>query len=78
MVWLAVIAILNSALSLYYYARLVRYMYAMPHEGEKVSEPVPYVAALLISLVGVMAIGLWPEPFVEIAMQAASVLVGGI
>jgi NADH-quinone oxidoreductase subunit N len=53
-------------------------MYAMPHEGEKVSEPAPYVAALLISLVGVLAIGLWPEPFIEIAMQAANVLVGGI
>ncbi len=30
MTWLAVIAILNSALSLFYYARLVKYMYFMP------------------------------------------------
>lgn len=77
LVWLAVIAILNSALSLYYYARVVRYMYAMPAEGEKVSEPAPYVVALLLAVVGVLAIGLWPEPFVNMAMEAAKVLIPG-
>ena len=41
MTWLAVVAILNSALSLFYYARLVKYMYFMPPEGKKVSMPVP-------------------------------------
>jgi NADH:ubiquinone oxidoreductase subunit 2 (subunit N) len=35
MTWLEVIAILNSALSLYYYARLVRCMYFLPPEGKK-------------------------------------------
>jgi NADH-quinone oxidoreductase subunit N len=74
LVWLAVIAILNSALSLYYYARVVMYMYFMPPEGEKFPEPAPYMAALVIALAGVLAIGLWPEPFVNMAMQAAEVL----
>jgi len=75
--WLAVIAILNSALSLFYYARLVKYMYFLPPEGEgkKVSIPIPYAAALLLAAVGVLAIGVWPEPFVEMAMKAAMVLV---
>ncbi|WP_440953486.1 F(420)H(2) dehydrogenase subunit N [Methanococcoides sp. FTZ1] len=77
LVWLAVIAILNSALSLYYYARVVRYMYAMPAEGERVSEPIPYVVALLVAVAGVLAIGLWPEPFVNMAMEAAKVLIPG-
>ncbi len=75
MSWLAVIAILNSALSLFYYARLVRYMYFMPPEGKKVSVPFPYAAALLLATAGVMVIGIWPEPFVELAMKAAMVLV---
>ena len=77
MTWLAVIAILNSALSLFYYARLVKYMYFMPPEGktEKVSIPFPYAAALLVAVAGVMVMGLWPEPFVELAMKAAMVLV---
>jgi NADH-quinone oxidoreductase subunit N len=73
--WLAVIAILNSALSLFYYARLVRYMYFLPPEGKKVSIPFPYAAALLLATAGVLVIGIWPEPFIEWAMKAAMVLV---
>ncbi|MFY1110298.1 MAG: F(420)H(2) dehydrogenase subunit N [Methanosarcinaceae archaeon] len=75
MAWLAVIAILNSALSLFYYARLVKYMYFMPPEGEKVGTPFPYALALLLAVAGVLVIGIWPEPFVQWAMEAASVLV---
>ena len=75
MAWLAVIAILNSALSLFYYARLVRYMYFLPPEGKKISVPFPYAAALLVAVAGVLAMGLWPEPFLEWAMKAAKVLI---
>lgn len=75
MTWLAVIAILNSALSLFYYARLVRYMYFLPPEGKKIGLPFPYAAALLLAAVGVLAMGLWPEPFLQWAMDAAHVLI---
>lgn len=75
MTWLAVIAILNSALSLFYYARLVRYMYFLPPEGKKISLPFPYAAALLLATAGVLAMGLWPEPFLQWAMEAAKVLI---
>ncbi len=75
MTWLAVIAILNSALSLFYYARLVKYMYFLPPEGEKVGTPFPYALALLLAVAGVLVIGIWPEPFVQWAFDAASVLV---
>ena len=74
LVWLAVIAILNSALSLYYYARIVKYMYFLPASGGKVSEPVPYAIAIILALAGVLVIGIWPEPFVYWAMEAAKVL----
>jgi len=75
MTWLAVIAILNSALSLFYYARLVKYMYFLPPEGKKVSIPFPYAAALLVAVAGVLVMGIWPEPFIKWAMEAALVLV---
>lgn len=75
MTWLAVIAVLNSALSLFYYARLVRYMYFLPPEGKKISLPFPYAAALLLAVAGVFAMGLWPEPFLQWAMEAAKVLI---
>ena len=75
LVWLAVIAILNSALSLYYYARIVKYMYFLPASGGKVSEPLPYAIAIILALAGVLVIGIWPEPFVYWAMEAAKVLI---
>jgi NADH-quinone oxidoreductase subunit N len=75
MTWLAVIAVLNSALSLFYYARLVRYMYFLPPEGKKIGLPFPYAAALLLAVAGVFAMGLWPEPFLQWAMEAAKVLI---
>lgn len=75
LVWLAVIAILNSALSLYYYARIVKYMYFLPASGGKVSEPAPYAIAIILALAGVLVIGIWPEPFVYWAMEAAKVLI---
>ncbi|MDW5551104.1 F(420)H(2) dehydrogenase subunit N [Methanosarcina sp.] len=75
MTWLAVIAILNSALSLFYYVRLVRYMYFLPPEGKKIGLPFPYAAALLLAAAGVLVMGLWPEPFLQWAMEAAKVLI---
>ncbi len=39
MTWLAVVAILNSALSLFYYARLVKYMYFLPPKVKRSACP---------------------------------------
>ncbi len=69
-----IIAILNSALSLYYYARIVKYMYVLPASGEKINEPVPYVAAIVLAVIGTIGIGLYPEPFIRMALDAARVL----
>ncbi|SFM15503.1 F(420)H(2) dehydrogenase subunit N [Methanolobus profundi] len=77
-VWLAIIAILNSAISLGYYAKIVKYMYFLPTDSEKVSEPLPYTVAMIIAVIGVLAIGFWSEPVVYWAMEAAKVLVGGM
>ena len=76
-VWLAVIAILNSAISLYYYAKIVKYMYFLPTDGEKISEPLPYTVAMLIAVAGVLVLGFWSEPFIYWAMEAAKVLIPG-
>ncbi len=76
-VWLAVIAILNSAISLYYYAKIVKYMYFLPTENEKVSEPFPYTIAMVIAVVGVLVLGFWSEPFIYWALEAAKVLIPG-
>ena len=74
LVWLAVLAILNSALSLYYYLRIIGYMYLKEPTGAKIAEPRGYAAALILTLIGVVGIGVFPQTFIDYAMQAAAVL----
>jgi NADH-quinone oxidoreductase subunit N len=75
-VWLAVIAVLNSAIAAYYYLRVIIYMYMREPEGE-VASYVPSFAgslALVISLAGILLLGLQPAPFVDLAQSAVAPL----
>ena len=72
--WLAILAILNSALSLVYYLRIISYMFLKEPVGPRTAEPKGYVVALLLTTFAVVYIGLRPEEFVHWALQAAAVL----
>jgi NADH-quinone oxidoreductase subunit N len=76
--WLAVVAVLNTVVSLYYYARLVVAMYMEPAAD---TTPVPISAgmafALTVTLFFTLAIGLYPEPFIRLAQMARIPLQGG-
>ncbi|MHB1260698.1 MAG: NADH-quinone oxidoreductase subunit N [Thermoplasmatota archaeon] len=78
LVWLAVAAVLNSALSLYYYLRVIRSMYVEAPEPsaeggavERVEVPMGTTVAVVACLVLILAMGLVPQPFVEASMKAA-------
>ena len=78
--WLAVIGVLNSAISLYYYLRVVVFMW---FKGEPTgSEPVvsPAMAVLLaVTVAGTIAIGIYPRPLFDLADASARTLgVAGI
>jgi len=67
--WVAVIGVLTSAISLYYYFRIVVYMYL---RDSTQSTPVPLRAPALVGVIGFCAIatlvlGLYPEPFIQLA-----------
>jgi len=76
MIWLAIAGIINSAISLYYYARVVKYMYVDELEegekSEKLKLPTSMLAAIIICVVAVIGIGVWPEPFIEFCKDAAA------
>ena len=76
MIWLAIAAIINSAISLYYYARIVKYMYVDEvEEGtptDKVKVPLSMAAAVAICVFMVVLIGVWPDPFFTAAQHAAA------
>jgi NADH-quinone oxidoreductase subunit N len=73
--WLAVIGVLNSAVSLYYYLRVVVFMW---FKGEPVgSEPVisPAMGILLaVTIVATIAIGVYPRPLFDLADASARTL----
>ena len=72
--WVAVIGVLTSAISLYYYFRIVVYMYL---RDSTQATPVPLRSPALVGVIAFCAIatlvlGLYPEPF--ILMAKASLL----
>jgi len=69
--WLAVWAILNTVVSFYYYFRFIKVMYL----GDRVADDKPLSlspalqTALAVSLVGIIFVGVYPQPFVKVAQQ---------
>ena len=73
--WLVVIAVLNSVVSAYYYLGVVRSMYlGQPAAGGRVLASWPVLAALAVSSVGVLAVGIFPAEFVRLAEAAVRML----
>ena len=71
-IWLAVIGVLNSAVSLYYYLRVMVYMYFRePTEDFSwVKVDVPTLASIVIALIGVFYLGILPGGVMELAKLA--------
>ncbi len=71
-IWLAVIGVLNSAVSLYYYLRVMVYMYFRePTEDYAwVAMPATVVLSIVIAIIGVFYLGIVPGEVMELARQA--------
>jgi NADH-quinone oxidoreductase subunit N len=67
--WLAGWAIINTVVSFYYYFRFIRVMYL----GDRVADNKPLAlspalqVALVVSMVGILVIGVYPQPLIELA-----------
>lgn len=72
--WLAVLAIVNSVISLYYYFKVIRAMYAYPGGGHPFRMRPGTVAAIVICLVIVVLAGVYPQPFIRFAHAAVEAL----
>lgn len=71
-IWLAVIGVLNSAVSLYYYLRVMVSMYFKDAEEDFgwVSMNAATTISILIAIAGVLVMGVIPGPFMEMAKMA--------
>jgi len=72
-VWLAFVAILNSAISLYYYARVVKAMYIEKGDSEeKLKIKKTHGVAIALCLIAVIILGVYPEPLLNLCADAAA------
>jgi NADH-quinone oxidoreductase subunit N len=73
-IWLVVIAILTSVISLYYYVGVIRQMYFQTSTVDKpIAIPIALKVSLIISVIGVLLFGIYPNIFLNFATQAATV-----
>ncbi len=79
-VWLAVIGVLNSAVSLYYYIRIVVFMYLKKETTGSEPTASPALAfTLALAVVATIVLGIYPRLLFELADASAHTLgVGGI
>jgi NADH-quinone oxidoreductase subunit N len=74
-VWLAVIGVLNSAVSLYYYIRIVVYMMLKNEPAGSEPRQSPAIAvAMGVAVLATLVLGIYPQPLFEFAQASAATL----
>ncbi|HEX8992212.1 MAG TPA: NADH-quinone oxidoreductase subunit N [Anaerolineales bacterium] len=78
-VWLVVIGILNSVVGVYYYLNVIKYVYLYRMDGEEEERhPIaltrPYAIALVVLVIGVIAVGTLFAPWFGLSNAAAMTL----
>jgi NADH-quinone oxidoreductase subunit N len=74
-IWLAVIGVLNSAISLYYYVRVIVFMYLKKETIGSQPKASPALAvALGVAVVATLALGIYPRQLFEVAEASAKTL----
>jgi len=71
--WLAIIGVLNSIIALYYYLVVIKIMFVdrSPDEDKAIPVSSPYRWALIVSVIGVIALGVFAGPVYDWASSAA-------
>jgi NADH-quinone oxidoreductase subunit N len=70
--WLAIVGIVNSVISLYYYMNVVRTMYFVKGEGVTLAaRPVGLVTVVYVTLAGTLLLGLAPMALLALSEHAA-------
>jgi len=75
-IWLAILGVLNSAASVYYYLRVIVYMYMKDptEEFEWTKLTAPVALALLLAVAGTLILGIVPSFVLQYAQLAVSML----
>ncbi len=74
--WLAVLGAVNSVVSLFYYARIVKAMFLDASSEELISVSVPVRVFLAVLTVPTLLLGIYWEPVIKVAEASARFLAG--
>lgn len=75
LIWLVVVGVLNSVIASYYYLRVVLNMYAVEPSSEETFQPSAFLGvAMAIAVIGLFAIGVYPDPLIQASESAVQVL----
>jgi len=70
--WLVILGLLTAVVSLYYYANVIKLMYFSPDNSHvKINIHPAARLVLVLGVVGIIIIGIYPEPVLKIAMESA-------
>ena len=71
LVWLAIAGVLNSALSLYYYARVIKFMYMEKGPTDAIRLTPMLKIAVAVAAIMIVVIGVYPGPVIDVCERAA-------
>jgi NADH-quinone oxidoreductase subunit N len=75
LVWLVIVGVLNTALSAFYYLRIVGHMYFSPAQAERDIRTDPLLTTAIVAAgIGVLVLGIVPTPLIDAAQRAVSAL----
>lgn len=74
LIFIVAVALINMVISFYYYLIIVKKIYAVePKETTPIHISIPLKITIYISIAGVILLGIWPKPFIQASVTAASV-----
>ncbi len=74
LVWLAIIGIVNTVISIYYYARPMIAMYTTKADAKEVKISGSVVAVVVICLAVTLLLGIYPQPLIQMVGNASAYL----
>jgi NADH-quinone oxidoreductase subunit N len=77
-IWLAIIGVMNSLVSVYYYLRITVLMYMKPAEADlgPITFPCGVTVAVVVTAVGTLAIGIFPGFLYNLAINSVKIFPG--
>ena len=74
LLWLAVLGVINSVISIYYYSKIIIPIFAYPGRGRMLTMNKASIIAIALCLAVVVAFGIFPQPMIGATNAAAHAL----